>query len=281
MVLHRADGRVNFVGETKTLSMKKISRLYLLLFAGAVIAPSCKKRRLPHPLSSCNITRVAIVERGSTDTLIYNVNYNQLGLVTSVQTGTGANLVLQSNSYADTNEVVTYSIGGSISATNSVTLGSNGLMLDDIRRLPGSSDVQATTFFYSGTEVVGANILFDNVPPPDINDYTWSAGNLTNFVPEANISTTSAYFYTYNSDAAAMGDYHFITQLLTGPAPTIRTVNQVASVQQMFNLQTITYSHLADGRISGFTVISTSLNGGSPPDTVDYTYQYACGLPGW
>lgn len=259
--------------------MKKINPFFLLLVASIVVTPSCSKRSIPHLLEFCNITTVTVVESGNPDTAVFYLAYDRAGRVTSIQSGSGASAATRTYAYADTNAVVTTTGGGS-TTTDSVTLNSDGLMLIDANSTSTSSNYLKTYYYYSGTEVVNASLWYNGqVPGPgDYYEYTWGSGNLQIFTPQGGATTTTSYSYTYNSIPAAIGDYSFIMQLLYAPAPTVRNTDQVTAVRQYIYTTNVTYSHYANGRISGLTLITTSLGGDIPPDTLTYSYQYGCEL---
>lgn len=253
---------------------------WLLLAVGLLAVSSCKKKLILLPFELCNIVTVTVVDKGNPDTAVFHLEYDRGGRVTRIQSQSGAGTATRTYAYADTTIVVTETSGGS-SVTDSVTLNSDGLMLIDVNRTSTSSNYLTTYYYYSGTEVVNASLWYNGQPPVagDYYEYSWSLGNLQNFTPQGGLTTTTSYGYTYNSEPAAVGDYSFIMQLLNAPATTVRNTNQVISVQQFMTTTDVGYSHFANGRISGFTLTTSSLLGDPPPDTVTYSYRYGCELP--
>ena len=256
--------------------MRKINSLFALIVATILLAPSCKKRLIPLPLEFCNISGVAVTENGNPDTSFYHLTYDREGRLTGIQSGSTTRIY----TYADTNLVVSTTSGGS-TTTDSVTQNSQGLMLVDVTRYSSSTSWQTTYYSYSGTEVWVSNIC-DNCenPPSEIVTpsswtYTWSNGDLQDMSQQI---TAAGTLYSYNSSPAAVGDYFSITQLLSAPAPTVMTTNQVDEFSQKYATSAVTYSHYPNGRISGMTVITSgpSMFGYGAPDTVNYSYQYQC-----
>jgi hypothetical protein len=256
--------------------MRKINSLFALFVAAVLLASSCKKKVIPLPLEYCNISEVAVTESGNPDTSFYHLTYNREGLLTGMQSGSNS----RTYTYADTNLVVSTTGGGS-TTTDSVTLNSQGLMLVDVTRYSSSTSWQTTYYSYSGTEVWVSNIC-DNceTPPsqivtPSSWTYSWSNGDLQDMSQQI---TAAGTLYSYNSSPAAVGDYFSITQLLSAPAPTVVTTNQVDGISQKYATSTVTYSHYPNGRISGMTVITSgpAMFGYGAPDTVNYSYQYQC-----
>jgi hypothetical protein len=137
-------------------------------------------------------------------------------------------------------------------------------------------------FVSPSSEVMSAYDCLDCETPPSPGpasfNYTWSNGNLDNVNPFNN--STNSTGYGYNSQAAAVGDYFYITQLLNAPAATIRTTNQVNIYYQAYATSTVTYSQGANGRITGMTIITSGPAefGYGAPDTVNYSYTYECQL---
>jgi hypothetical protein len=263
-------------------SMKKTTSLFALALATVLLAPSCKKRLIPLPLEFCNISGVTVSQNGSTDTTVYHITYDREGRPAGMQSSSGAGAGSRIYTYADTNLVVTTTGGGS-TTTDSVTLNSQGLMLVDVTRYSSSTSWQTTYYAYNGTEVWVSNVC-DNceTPPseivtPDSWTYTWSNGDMEDMSQQA---TAAGTVYNYNSSPAAVGDYFSITQLLSAPAPTIITTNQVDLYSQKYATSTVTYSHYPNGRISGMTIITSgpAMFGYGAPDTVNYSYQYQCAL---
>jgi YD repeat-containing protein len=260
--------------------MKKINPLFVLVVATVILAPSCKKRLIPLPLELCNISGVTVTESGNPDTTVYHITYDREGRPAAIQSTEGGSSSSRTYSYADTNLVVNTSSGGS-TTTDSVTLNSQGLMLVDVTRYSSSTSWQTTYYAYNGTEVWVSNVC-DNceTPPsqivtPDSWTYTWSNGNLQDMSQEI---TAAGTLYGYNSSPAATGDYFSITQLLSAPAPTVVTTNQVDEYSQKYATSAVTYSNYPNGRISGMTIITSgpAMFGYGAPDTVNYSYQYQC-----
>jgi len=267
-------------------SMKKTTSLFALALATVLLAPSCKKRLIPFPLEFCNISGVTVSQNGSTDTTVYHITYDREGRPTGVQSSSGAGSGSRIYTYADTNLVVTTTSGGS-TTTDSVTLNSQGLMLVDVARNGSNALLKTTYYYYTGTEVDFAYVCAACEMPglgpggPDEEQYNWTNGDLTAFIPQAGFTSTTSTTYSYNSSAAAIGDYFSITQLLSAPAPTVRTTNQVSGYFQNYGTSTVSYSHNASGRISGMTIITTgpAMFGYGAPDTVNYAYTYECEVP--
>jgi len=222
-----------------------------------------------------------VAENGNPDTSFYHLTYDREGRLTGLQSSGGAGSGSKVYTYADTNLVVTTT--GS-TTTDSVTLNSQGLMLVDVTRNSSNNYLLTTYYYYTGTEVIKADQCdgCETPPPPGPSYwlYTWSNGNLQAFIPQANFTTTTSTTYGYNSSPAAVGDYFSIMQLLSAPAPTVRTTNQVDEFFQNYGTSTVTYSHYANGRLSGMTIITSgpAMFGYGAPDTVNYSYQYQCEL---
>ena len=176
---------------------------------------------------------------------------------------------------------------GAAVTTDSVTLNSQGLMLVDVARNGSNALLKTTYYYYTGTEVDFAYVCAACEMPglgpggPDEEQYNWTNGDLTAFIPQAGFTSTTSTTYSYNTSAAAIGDYFSITQLLSAPAPTVRTTNQVSGYFQNYGTSTVSYSHNASGRISGMTIITTgpAMFGYGAPDTVNYAYTYQCEVP--
>jgi hypothetical protein len=258
--------------------MRKINSLFILFVATVLLASSCKKKVIPLPLEFCNISEVTVTESGNPDTSFYHLTYDREGRLTGMQSGSSS----RTYKYADTNLVVIQTGGGS-TTTDSVTLNSQGLMLVDVTRYSSGTSWQTTYYAYNGSEVWVSNVC-DNceTPPseivtPDSWTYEWSDGDLQDMSQQA---TAAGTVYNYNSSPAAVGDYFSITQLLSAPAPTVTTTNQVDEFSQKYATSAVTYSHYANGRISGMTVITSgpAMFGYGAPDTVNYSYQYQCEL---
>jgi hypothetical protein len=259
--------------------MRKIYSLFVPIVATVLLAPSCKKR-LPLPLEFCNISDVTVTQNGNPDTSFYHLTYDRDGRPTSLQSSGSGGSGSRTYKYADTNLVVITTGGGS-TTTDSVTLNSQGLMLVDVTRNSSSTGWQTTYYAYTGTEVWVSNVC-DNceTPPsqivtPDSWTYTWSNGDMEDMSQQI---TAAGTLYSYNSSPAAVGDYFSITQLLSAPAPTVMTTNQVDEFSQKYATSTVTYSHYPNGRISGMTIITSgpAMFGYGAPDTVNYSYQYQC-----
>jgi hypothetical protein len=252
--------------------MKKLNRLFVLLAAATAMMPSCTKRLIPHPLEFCNISTITVAENGNPDTAFLHLSYDRLGRITSLASGSSTRTYTYTT---DTNVVVRNG-----ATTDSVTLNGSGLMTLNVNRVSGSTDYLDTYYYYSGTEVTSASLWYDGQfpGPGDYYSYNWDGGNLENWDPQAGLTSTGTYGYTYNSSPSATGDYFYVTQVLGTPWPVIKTTNQVATVQQYFKLSTVIYSNYPNGRISGMTVITTDITGQSAPDTVTYSYQYECQL---
>jgi hypothetical protein len=254
--------------------MKKTIALYAL-FIAATVAFSCNKKVFPIPLEVCNISAVTVTENGSPDTTFYQLGYDREGRLTHLQSTSGGITGARTYTYSDTNLVV-QSTGG---AVDSVTLNSQGLMLVDISR---SAGLLTAYYTYVGNEVATAYDCIGCETPPGPGPvsfyYTWSNGDLDNVHPFQN--STNSTGYGYDSLAAAVGDYFYITQLLDAPAPTVKATNQVNVYYQAYATSTVTYSKYPNGRISGMTIITSGPAefGYGAPDTVNYTYQYACQL---
>ncbi len=260
--------------------MKKMNPPWLLLAVTLIAVSSCKKKLILFPFELCNIVTITAVENGNPDTAVYHLEYDHGGRVTGIQSKVGGGTATRTYAYADTTIVVTETSGGS-TVTDSVTLNSDGLMLIDVNRNSTSSNYLTTYYYYSGTEVINASLWYNGQfpGPGDYYEYTWSVGNLDIFTPQAGATSTTSYGYTYNSVPAAVGDYSFLMQLLNAPATTVKNTDQVITVQQFMTTTDVTYSHFANGRISGLTLTTSSLLGDPPPDTVTYSYQYGCELP--
>jgi len=272
--------------------MKKINFLSMpmagLAIAGLTIAglmiSSCRKR-IPIPFEICHIGTVTVI--GSGDTSVYHLSYDNSGRPASLQATSsgGAGSSFRTYTYTDTNLVVKTT--GAAVTTDSVTLNSQGLMLVDVARNGSNALLQTTYYYYTGTEVDFAYVCAACEVPglgpggPDEEQYNWTDGDLTAFIPQAGFTTTTSTTYSYNSSAAAIGDYFSITQLLSAPAPTVRTTNQVSGYFQNYGTSTVSYSHNASGRISGMTIITTgpAMFGYGAPDTVNYAYTYECEVP--
>ncbi len=260
--------------------MKKTIALYAL-FIAAMVAPSCKKKIIPIPLEFCNISAVTVTQNGSQDTTFYQISYDRDGRPTNVQS-TGGTTGTRTYTYSDTNLVVRSTSGG----VDSVTLNSQGLMLVDVARNGSNALLQTTYYYYSGAEVDFAYVCSACEMPglgpggPGEEQYNWTNGNLSAFIPQGGVTTTTSTTYSYNSSAAATGDYFSITQLLSAPAQTVRTTNQVNGYFQNYGTSTVTYSQDANGRISGMAIITSGPAefGYGAPDTVNYAYKYACQL---
>ena len=260
--------------------MRKINFLFALFVAAVFLASSCKKKVIPLPLEFCNISEVTVVENGNPDTSFYHLTYDREGRLTGLQSSSDAGSSSRTYKYADTNLVVIETGGGS-TTTDSVTLNSQGLMLVDVTRYSSSTSWQTTYYAYNGSEVWVSNIC-DNceTPPSEIVTpsswtYDWSNGDLQDMSQQI---TAAGTLYSYNSSPAAVGDYFSITQLLSAPAPTVMTTNQVDEFSQKYATSTVTYSNYPNGRISGMTIITSgpAMFGYGAPDTVNYSYQYQC-----
>jgi hypothetical protein len=252
-----------------------------LMIAGILVISSCRKR-IPISAENCQIGTVTVTGNG--DTTVYHLSYDHSGRPASLQatSSEGAGSSSRTYAYADTNLVVKTTRAAV--TTDSVTLNSQGLMLVDVARNGSNALLQTTYYYYTGTEVDFAYVCAACEMPglgpggPDEEQYNWTNGDLTAFIPQAGMTTTTSTTYSYNSSAAAVGDYFSITQLLSAPAPTVRTTNQVSAYFQNYGTSTVSYSHDASGRISGMSIITTgpAMFGYGAPDTVNYAYTYQC-----
>jgi hypothetical protein len=259
--------------------MRKIHFL-LLISAGSLLAiASCKKRLIPRPLEFCHISGVTVTVNGSPDTSFYQLTYDSEGRIIGLQSSGAVGASTKTYSYADTNLVVKTTSGGVV-MTDSITLSSLGLMLVDVNRISSSPNWLTTYYYYSGSEVTSASLWYNGQTPVagDYYGYTWNDGNLENFIPQDGLTSTTSTSYSYNSSPAAVGDYFSITQLLSAPAPTVRTTDQVDQYFQNYGTSSVGYSQYPNGRISGMTIITSgpAAFGYGAPDTVVYSYQYQC-----
>ncbi len=236
--------------------MKNKFPLIVVALTCLFLSPSCSKKS-GSAAQTCQI--ITITDQNGASSTTYNITYNNAGQISTEQFSIGGTANSRVFTYIGNTEMIT-ATGGAVPITDSITLNSDGLIQSDYNT--NQSNITATTYTYSGTEVQKA-VQVVNGGAPTTTIYSFTNGDLTSS------SGSSSGTYTYNTKASEAGDYWQIIQLLNYGAFFVKNAHQLAGYQVGPTVENVNYTYDNTGKI-------TAVTGTSGAAVENITYQYSC-----